>query len=65
MFMPALQEEGSNAPRRNIRRLLPRLLTAIMIIATGIVLAMPAGAEPGYPKRPVTIMMPYGPGGTR
>src|SRR5438105_2928206 len=61
--MSALQPERSRAPWRNLQPRLPRLLAANALIAAGIALATPAGAEPGYPKKPVTIMMPYGAGG--
>lgn len=40
----------------------PRLLAAA-VIAAGLMQAVPAQAEPGYPKKPITIVMPYGAGG--
>ena len=48
--------------RRNIQRWLPSLVAAHALVL-GIAQAPPAAAEPGYPRKPVTIMMPYGPGG--
>lgn len=42
---------------------LPLLLAAVAVIAASFDLPMQAGAEPAYPNRPITIMVPYGPGG--
>jgi tripartite-type tricarboxylate transporter receptor subunit TctC len=38
-------------------------LAALAAITAGLALASSADAEPGYPRRPITIMMPYGAGG--
>ena len=61
--MQALQQQGSTARWRNTRRWPLCLLTISALIAFVIALATLAVAEPGYPRKPVTIMMPYGPGG--
>ena len=42
---------------------LPLLLAAVAAVAASFDLPMQAGAEPAYPNRPITIMVPYGPGG--
>jgi tripartite-type tricarboxylate transporter receptor subunit TctC len=46
-----------------IRRGFLGLIAAVAAIAAGIALPSSAPAEPGYPRRPITIMMPYGAGG--
>jgi tripartite-type tricarboxylate transporter receptor subunit TctC len=61
--MSALQRDGMNGSQRNIQPWLQRLLVANALIAASFALATLAGAEPGYPRKPVTIMMPYGAGG--
>lgn len=52
----------------NIRLPRRRLLTRLLAGAAGTTGAfgpiMPAGAEPAWPTRPVTIVVPYPPGGT-
>jgi len=42
---------------------LPLLVAAVAAIAASFDLPMQAGAEPAYPNKPITIMVPYGPGG--
>jgi tripartite-type tricarboxylate transporter receptor subunit TctC len=54
--MEAMQGAMGGAGRRASRWLL--LLTALALAAPA-----PADAEPGYPNRPVRILVPYGPGG--
>jgi tripartite-type tricarboxylate transporter receptor subunit TctC len=39
------------------------LLRLIVLLGCVPLLAAPASAEPGYPSRPVRIMVGYGPGG--
>ena len=61
--MSALQHDQSAARQRNAshssRLLLAFLIGALMASGT----ALTAGAEPGYPRKPVTIYVPYGAGG--
>ena len=62
MFTPTLQRHTTNAldwPEFWLS--LP--LAAIPLIAASLSWSTPATAEPGYPNRPITIMVPYGPGG--
>lgn len=64
--MPALQHEPSASRRGNTSRPsnLAQLLIAAALIASSPALTVaPACAEPGYPRRPVTIYVPYGAGG--
>ena len=35
----------------------------VLTMALALIVATPAAAEPGYPNRPVRILVPYGPGG--
>ncbi len=56
-------QKGMNGPQRNIQPRLPCLLVAKALVVASFALATLAGAEPGYPRKPVTIMMPYGAGG--
>jgi tripartite-type tricarboxylate transporter receptor subunit TctC len=42
---------------------LPLLAAAVAAIAASVDLSMQASAEAAYPNRPITIMVPYGPGG--
>ncbi|MFZ1097342.1 MAG: hypothetical protein WAN75_50365, partial [Xanthobacteraceae bacterium] len=61
--MPALQHEPSASRRGNTSRPsnLAQLLIAAALIASSPALTVaPACAEPGYPRRPVTIYVPYG-----
>jgi tripartite-type tricarboxylate transporter receptor subunit TctC len=64
--MPALQRELSAARRRNVSRRssLSQFLVVGAIIAASVALtAAPAREEPGYPRKPLTIYVPYGAGG--
>jgi putative tricarboxylic transport membrane protein len=55
----------TQTPTKGRRHLLVGAITAWCLAPTLDVLALvaPAAAEPGYPKRPVTIVLPYGAGG--
>src|SRR5258708_40005138 len=64
--MSALQPERSFAWWRNTSRSsrLARLLIAGALIASSAALTTaPSRAEPGYPRKPITIYVPYGAGG--
>jgi tripartite-type tricarboxylate transporter receptor subunit TctC len=41
----------------------PLLAASKVLIVAGLSMSVAVAAEPGYPKRPITIMVPYGPGG--
>jgi tripartite-type tricarboxylate transporter receptor subunit TctC len=60
--MPTLRR-GQTNPLKTPRTWLPLVLTANALIATSLASFMPADAEPSYPNRPITIMVPYGAGG--
>ncbi len=60
--MPALQRRATSLLRK------PRSLPALLLAANAVLAAllawsMPTAAQQGYPNRPITIMVPYGPGG--
>jgi len=64
--MSALQHERSAARRRNTSRrsrLAQLLVVGALIASTAAVTTAPSCAEPGYPRKPVTIYVPYGAGG--
>jgi len=64
--MSALQPERSSTWWRNTSRSsrLARLLIAGALIASSAALTIaPSRAEPGYPRKPITIYVPYGAGG--
>ena len=54
--MEAMQDVRARTFRRMSRWLL-------LPMALALAIAVPAAAEPGYPNRPVRILVPYGPGG--
>jgi tripartite-type tricarboxylate transporter receptor subunit TctC len=64
--MSALQHERSAARRRNTSRssrLAQLLVVGALIASTAALTTTPSRAEPGYPRKPVTIYVPYGAGG--
>jgi len=64
--MSALQHQRSAAQRRNTSRssrLAQLLVVGALIASTAALTTAPSRAEPGYPRRPVTIYVPYGVGG--
>src|ERR1700730_15030300 len=64
--MPALQHEPSASRRGNTSRpsnLSQLLIVAALVASSGALTVAPACAEPGYPRQPVTIYVPYGAAG--
>jgi tripartite-type tricarboxylate transporter receptor subunit TctC len=64
--MSALQHERSAARRHNASRssrLAQLLVVGALIASTAALTTAPSRAEPGYPRKPVTIYVPYGVGG--
>lgn len=62
--MPTVRSLGRyrlNADRR--RWLIAVAAVTAGVVAGGLATATPLAAESGYPTRPITIMVPYGPGG--
>jgi tripartite-type tricarboxylate transporter receptor subunit TctC len=56
---PSAATGAANGPRA--RRSL--LAAAGALFAASLTLCLPAAGDQGYPQRPITIMVPYGPGG--
>ncbi len=62
--MPALHLQRWVALSRWTSRVSSQLLIVVALMTSSIALVVsPAHAEPGYPRRPVTVYMPYGAGG--
>jgi tripartite-type tricarboxylate transporter receptor subunit TctC len=64
--MSALQHERSSARWYNTShssRLSQLLIAGALIASSAMLTTAPSRAEPGYPRKPVTIYVPYGAGG--
>lgn len=60
--MPTLKHEAMRVHKWS-SRFCALLLAANALVGTSPILGQAGAAETAYPKRPITIMIPYGPGG--